>query len=308
MDNERVGSFIRDLRKEKGLTQKELASKLGLTDKAISKWERGLGCPDISLLEDIADYLDVSVLELIKGKRLDSGSKYNNKDIIDTMKYSRKSITGVVRKNYKIFACAVMGILIIFLVVTNLKSILFEMRVIDVVDEYGDSDYYEERKNYLKELIVDTNNKIDIVFANRGKFTAYDYNIVLRAVESIDGYLEMGNYEIYLDKDSYSYLELLDFYVEHEFIRDEFVNYIEVYEVLLKYDNTLGDELISYNYGEDVVRDSYGSIFSYLEQPYYYVNMLSYREYIPNVLSFMFYVYDNYNDLLSDIVEVGEME
>ena len=56
MDNNnfsKMAAFIAILRKEKGLTQKELAAHLGVTDKAVSKWERGLNCPDIALLTDL---------------------------------------------------------------------------------------------------------------------------------------------------------------------------------------------------------------------------------------------------------------
>ncbi len=48
MENQKIGNFIKELRKEKNLTQKELADKLFITDRAVSKWERGLSCPDIS--------------------------------------------------------------------------------------------------------------------------------------------------------------------------------------------------------------------------------------------------------------------
>lgn len=48
MDNTKLGSLIRALRREAGLKQRELAEALGVTDKAVSKWERGLGCPDVS--------------------------------------------------------------------------------------------------------------------------------------------------------------------------------------------------------------------------------------------------------------------
>ena len=57
----RIGRFIAQLRREKGLTQKALAAQLHLTDKAVSKWERGLACPDITLLPVLAALLDVSV-------------------------------------------------------------------------------------------------------------------------------------------------------------------------------------------------------------------------------------------------------
>lgn len=58
MDNQKLGIFITELRKEKGLTQAQLAQKLNVTDKAVSKWERGVGFPDIKLLEPLADVLD----------------------------------------------------------------------------------------------------------------------------------------------------------------------------------------------------------------------------------------------------------
>ncbi|MBO5083225.1 MAG: helix-turn-helix domain-containing protein [Lachnospiraceae bacterium] len=72
MDKEKIGEFISVLRKERHLTQKELADELGLTDKAISKWERGLSYPDISMLEPIANFFEVSVMELLKGERVDA--------------------------------------------------------------------------------------------------------------------------------------------------------------------------------------------------------------------------------------------
>lgn len=70
MDKEKLGLFVSQLRKEQNMTQKELAVKLGVTDKAISKWERGLSFPDISLLEPLADTFEVSVMELLQGNRI----------------------------------------------------------------------------------------------------------------------------------------------------------------------------------------------------------------------------------------------
>lgn len=70
MDKEKIGIFIATLRKEQNLTQKQLADKICLTDKAISKWERGISYPDIAMLEPLAETLNVSILELLKGERL----------------------------------------------------------------------------------------------------------------------------------------------------------------------------------------------------------------------------------------------
>ena len=61
----RINRQIPDLRKQKGITQKELAEKLGVTVQAVSKWENARSCPDIQLLPDIARILEVSVDELL---------------------------------------------------------------------------------------------------------------------------------------------------------------------------------------------------------------------------------------------------
>ena len=65
MDREMLGRFIAQRRKELNMTQRELAEKLHVTDKAVSKWERGVGCPDISLLEPLAAALELSVDQLL---------------------------------------------------------------------------------------------------------------------------------------------------------------------------------------------------------------------------------------------------
>ena len=70
MDYEKIGLFIANKRKEQNMTQKDLAEKLGLTDRAVSRWERGLGCPDISILEDLSHFLNISVLELLHGEEV----------------------------------------------------------------------------------------------------------------------------------------------------------------------------------------------------------------------------------------------
>ena len=69
MDNLKTGNLIKETRKEKGLTQKELADRLHITDRAVSKWERGICAPDIALLEPLADALGLTITELISGER-----------------------------------------------------------------------------------------------------------------------------------------------------------------------------------------------------------------------------------------------
>ena len=67
MNEEKIGKFISRKRKLKNLTQKELANKLHITDKAVSKWERGLSLPDISVLIPLSEILNVGLYDLLKG-------------------------------------------------------------------------------------------------------------------------------------------------------------------------------------------------------------------------------------------------
>ena len=67
MNYEKTGKLIQELRKEKGLTQMSLADKLGVTDRAVSKWERGKSFPDVSMLRPLAGALGISVSELLDG-------------------------------------------------------------------------------------------------------------------------------------------------------------------------------------------------------------------------------------------------
>ena len=71
MDAKKFGMFIATLRKEKNMTQVDLAKKLQVTDKAVSKWERGLGFPDINSIEPLADALGVSVLEIMRSEKIE---------------------------------------------------------------------------------------------------------------------------------------------------------------------------------------------------------------------------------------------
>lgn len=93
MDN-KTGAFIAELRKEKQLTQKELAQKLNVTDKAISRWETGKGFPEVSLLIPLSNELGISVNELLTGERVDYNEMIDNsnKIIVDTIKNSDKKI------------------------------------------------------------------------------------------------------------------------------------------------------------------------------------------------------------------------
>lgn len=86
IDKAAFGAFLAEQRKAKGYTQKELAEKLFISDKAVSKWERGLSMPDNSLLVPLAEILDVSVTELLEGKKLDRASEMKPEQVENIVK------------------------------------------------------------------------------------------------------------------------------------------------------------------------------------------------------------------------------
>lgn len=68
MDCAKVGKLIFDLRKEKKMTQRQLAAFMNISDKTISKWERGLGCPDVTLLHQLSEALEVNIEKILQGE------------------------------------------------------------------------------------------------------------------------------------------------------------------------------------------------------------------------------------------------
>lgn len=81
IDNEKFGTFLSEMRKEKDLTQKELGEKLFVSDKTVSKWERGASIPNVTLLIPIADVLGITVTELLKGERITENQTLKTEEV-----------------------------------------------------------------------------------------------------------------------------------------------------------------------------------------------------------------------------------
>lgn len=91
MDQQKIGQFIAEMRKEQGLTQRALAEKLLISDKTVSKWECGNGIPEVSLMMPLCEILQISVNELLTGKRLQSSEyKQNAEENIMRLMNERK--------------------------------------------------------------------------------------------------------------------------------------------------------------------------------------------------------------------------
>ena len=108
--NIQFGRFVAQLRKEQNLTQKELAERLHVTDKAVSKWETGKGFPDLKLLEPLAQVLNVSLVELLQGERTPSPTltkEEAGQAAVQAMEQSQKNTA---RRYLKLFRWLLTGI------------------------------------------------------------------------------------------------------------------------------------------------------------------------------------------------------
>ena len=81
MDTKKIGAFLKQCRKEKNLTQEQLAEKFGVSARTVSRWETGINMPDLSVLVQLAEYYDVEMRELLDGER----SQTMNKDMKETL-------------------------------------------------------------------------------------------------------------------------------------------------------------------------------------------------------------------------------
>ena len=135
MDNQKFGTFISTLRKEKGWTQRDLAEHLDVTDKAVSKWERGLGFPDIKTIEPLADALNVSILEIMRSERIQEEQVSTNSatealaSVIDVVTYQRK----LERRNIIISLIAVSSIIMTIFLIDTMEWIGFLMICLPVI-------------------------------------------------------------------------------------------------------------------------------------------------------------------------------
>ena len=130
MNQEKIGKFIAKCRKDKNLTQGELADKLNISNKAISKWETGRGMPDASIMLELCSYLGITVNELLSGEKLEEGEykEKANENIINIAKESEKN------KKVKNKIIIVLTIIIIFSILLLITNIIY--RNFEITLEY----------------------------------------------------------------------------------------------------------------------------------------------------------------------------
>ena len=130
INNEKFGHFLAEVRKEKQMTQKDLADKLFVSDKTVSKWERGNSMPNVTLLIPIADVLDITVTELLQGEKLKE-NKTLNSDVVETLVVNSLdlSLCDTIRQRKKnwIFAFLIsIGVVVIEAILLTVSGISIE--------------------------------------------------------------------------------------------------------------------------------------------------------------------------------------
>ena len=113
MDQLKIGKFIAECRKQKNLTQMQLAEKLGITDKAISKWERGLAMPDTSIMLELCEILGISVNELLSGEKInmENNDQKNEQLLLEMAKELEKKSKTIWNAMWTIMTVSIIGLI-----------------------------------------------------------------------------------------------------------------------------------------------------------------------------------------------------
>ena len=182
MNYDKIGKFIQEKRKEKNLTQKELANKLGVTDRAVSKWERGVGCPDVSILEILSKELDCSILEILKGRKIENEIiKVTEADdyVKDSMNISKQ----ITKEKVISYINKVLVTTIIFIVLLLSYLNIVQIKYLKTEYKYT-TEYYENKK--IQESINTLEKNINIIKNNQGKYSDEDYQKIISQLENMD--------------------------------------------------------------------------------------------------------------------------
>lgn len=173
MNQEKIGKFIASLRKEKNLTQLQLAEKLNITDRAISKWECGKSMPDPSIMLNLCEILDISVNELLIGERL------KKEELITTSDTNLVKALTIVQKNKKslkiclIFLITIiLSLFIAYLIYHNAKIHLeYNRGLVECTIEDDTLMLKEYRQaSIISSIITDEENNITYIFFHSTDF------------------------------------------------------------------------------------------------------------------------------------------
>lgn len=175
MDNIKTGNLIRELRKEKGITQKDLADQLHITDRAVSKWERGLCAPDIALLEPLSEILGVKITDIISGtKTADSMDAETERKVNELLSYSEDELNKKT-KSYKkrvIILSVIAGLSLLLWVFNFFSPVIFQRG--NPIPYISAAMKINEDSRYVQ---VDVDDTYDVYISVRGDKESLFYDL-----------------------------------------------------------------------------------------------------------------------------------
>ncbi|MBR0481910.1 MAG: helix-turn-helix domain-containing protein [Firmicutes bacterium] len=120
MDLVKTGRFLQELRKEKGLTQEQLAEQMGVARRTVSRWETGSNMPDMDILIDLSDLYEVDLREILSGERKSEHMDQELKEtVLQVADYSNEEKARIMRRMHWLFIAGLVGF-VVFLVITLL--------------------------------------------------------------------------------------------------------------------------------------------------------------------------------------------
>jgi len=240
MDLKKIGKIISDARKRKGFTQRELAVKLHISDKAISKWERGIGSPDISFLIPLSQILDISLYELLSGEKEEIEETIKN-----TIQYSNNELKRKKKEHKKkVTIITILIIIMSFFIGFKLFNLYFYNIKNVISTDYSDfiKGYQVKDVEEIKSVKLEDNMYIE------------HYGVLIKNIFSEYEYSENDGFIKYYNKDEMKYFSLG--------ITDRFIDYIGKDYSVFGMNDLVFDSIDKSNLLKDIKTDL--DLFQYL--------------------------------------------
>lgn len=292
MNNEKIGLFIAKLRKDKKMTQMDLADKLHITDRAVSKWERGICMPDVSLLSELSTILDISIAELLNGEK--SNKKIDNEKIINTINYTKNDIRKRTMKIVDYVVSIIIIIISIFLININIRS------------EYYLNKSYKSI-NFPTSVIPIVREYINIIKNDSGNYSEEEYQSIMGYINSIENTVDFEKDEKLMNKSEYTYNDIISV-IENDYSYAVMINtmyYNTIYKMIVKKDFSKIDNYAIYTSISNDYNSSSALLKNFVSDSY--VSSINEEEIATEFVGFFNLQYESYRLLLKDIIEVGDI-
>ena len=241
MDPKKTGAIISDARRKLNMTQKDLADKLYVSDKAVSKWERGLCFPDISVLIPLTENLNISLYDLLRGEKM------NKKEVEETLKNTINFSNNELKRNKKKYT--IISLIIIFIIVlTGIVTFIINNKNNDISgivdkDTIYDISYYSDYKTSLKST---NGENIELIIMK------LPLNWLERQTEINSDTIKI-NYNV-------TYKNVVKAYDDEDYVKEAIINIASVIFTTVSDVNSVEIKFNDYRYSitKEILQETYG--------------------------------------------------